>query len=90
MSHTFQGGVHPDDSKSLTNQKPIEQLPPPEQVILPMSMHIGAPCKPIVAVGDHVCLGQRIAEAAAPGWEDKLRRITTERAEKYGEENQSD
>ncbi len=66
MSHTFQGGVHPDDSKSLTNQKPIEQLPPPEQVILPMSMHIGAPCKPIVAVGDHVCLGQRIAEAAAP------------------------
>lgn len=32
----------------------------------------------------------RIAEAAAPGWEDKLRRITTERAEKSGEENQSD
>lgn len=66
MSQTFKGGVHPDDSKSLTNQKPIEQLPPPELVILPMSMHIGAPCQPIVAVGDHVCLGQMIAEAQAP------------------------
>ena len=66
MSQTFKGGVHPDDSKSLTNQKPIEQLPPPELVILPMSMHIGAPCQPIVAVGDHVCMGQMIAQAQAP------------------------
>ena len=66
MSQTFKGGVHPDDSKSLTNQKPIEQLPPPELVILPMSMHIGAPCQPLVAVGDHVCMGQKIAEAQAP------------------------
>ncbi|MBQ9924736.1 MAG: RnfABCDGE type electron transport complex subunit C, partial [Clostridia bacterium] len=66
MSQTFKGGVHPDDSKSLTNQKPIEQLPPPELVILPMSMHIGAPCQPMVAVGDHVCLGQMIAQAQAP------------------------
>lgn len=66
MSQTFKGGVHPDDSKSLTNHKPIEQLPPPEKVILPMSMHIGAPCQPMVAVGDHVCLGQMIAQAQAP------------------------
>ena len=50
MSQTFKGGVHPDDHKSLTHQKPIEQLPLPQQVILPMSMHIGAPCQPVVAV----------------------------------------
>ena len=31
MSQTFKGGVHPDDHKSLTHQKPIEQLPLPQQ-----------------------------------------------------------
>ena len=65
MSQTFKGGVHPDDHKSLTHQKPIEQLPLPQQVILPMSMHIGAPCQPIVAVGDHVFMGQTIGTSSA-------------------------
>ena len=66
MSQTFKGGVHPDDSKSYTKGRPIEQLPPPEKVILPMSMHIGAPCSPLVKVGDRVLLGQMIASSEAP------------------------
>ncbi len=33
-------------------KKAIEQLEAPAEVVIPMSMHIGAPCKPIVAVGD--------------------------------------
>lgn len=66
MSQTFKGGVHPDDSKSLTKGRPIEQLPPPDKVILPMSMHIGAPCSPLVNVGDRVLLGQMIASSEAP------------------------
>ncbi|MFR4972894.1 MAG: RnfABCDGE type electron transport complex subunit C, partial [Butyricicoccus pullicaecorum] len=37
--------------------------PAPEQVILPVSMHIGAPAKPIVKKGDIVDMGQMIAEA---------------------------
>lgn len=65
MPKGFKGGIHPDDNKSLTNEKPIELLPAPELVILPMSMHIGAPCTPIVEVGQHVYLGQKIAEAEA-------------------------
>ena len=60
FSH-FRGGIHPEDGKASTRHKPIEALPPPEQVILPLSMHIGAPAKPLVRVGDQVLLGQPIA-----------------------------
>ena len=62
MAHAFFGGVHPNDMKAATNEKAIEQLAAPAQVVIPMSMHIGAPCKPIVAVGDKVKIGQRIGE----------------------------
>ena len=65
MAHTFHGGIHPDDKKSATAAKPIELLNPPEMVILPVSMHIGAPCVPIVKVGDHVYLGQKVADSQA-------------------------
>ena len=40
---------------------------PPKQVVIAMAMHIGAPCKPIVAVGDHVKVGQKIGEVAGLG-----------------------
>jgi len=62
MAQAFFGGVHPNDMKAATNEKAIEQLAPPAQVVIPMSQHIGAPCKPLVAVGDHVKVGQRIGE----------------------------
>ena len=62
MAKAFFGGVHPNDMKAATNEKAIEQLAAPAQVVIPMSMHIGAPCKPIVAVGDKVKVGQRIGE----------------------------
>ena len=62
MAHAFFGGVHPNDMKAATNEKAIEQLAAPAQVVIPMSMHIGAPCKPLVAVGDKVKIGQRIGE----------------------------
>lgn len=62
MAQAFFGGVHPNDMKAATNEKAIEQLAPPAQVVIPMSQHIGAPCKPLVAAGDHVKVGQRIGE----------------------------
>ena len=62
MAQAFFGGVHPDDMKAATNEKAIEQLAAPAEVVIPMSMHIGAPCKPIVAKGDKVKIGQRIGE----------------------------
>lgn len=41
----------------------IKQLPVPGEVKVPIAQHIGAPAKPIVAVGDSVKVGQLIAEA---------------------------
>ncbi|MFQ9127485.1 MAG: hypothetical protein ACLR4Z_12705 [Butyricicoccaceae bacterium] len=55
MVYSFRGGIHPGTHadpgyKSATNTKPIEKLALPDEVILPVSMHIGAPAKPIVTV----------------------------------------
>lgn len=36
-------------------------IAPPEEVLLPMTMHSGQPAAPIVSVGDHVRVGQLIA-----------------------------
>lgn len=38
-------------------------MPCPEQVILPMTQHIGAPCKPAVKVGDIVAVGDVVGES---------------------------
>jgi len=62
MAQAFFGGVHPNDMKAATNEKAIEQLAPPAQVVIPMSMHFGAPCTPLVKVGDSVKVGQKIGE----------------------------
>ena len=60
--HTFSiGGVHPHDSK-ISRDCRIEPLPPAPTVYLSMSQHIGAPSKPVVAVGDKVKVGQVVAE----------------------------
>lgn len=55
------GGVHPDDSK-LARERAIEVLPLPPVVYVSMAQHLGAPAKPVVAVGDKVKVGQVIAE----------------------------
>lgn len=61
--HTFSiGGVHPAENK-IAAGKPIENLPLPEQVVLPVSQHIGAPAKALVKKGDKVTRGQCVAEA---------------------------
>src|SRR5699024_1299724 len=64
MAQAFFGGIYPYDHKADTSQKTIEQMPPGAQVVLPMSLHIGAPCRPCVAVGDHVKMGQVVGEPA--------------------------
>ena len=60
------GGVHPADSKISRDCK-LEYLPIPPTVYIALSQHIGAPAKPVVAVGDKVKVGQVIAE---PGRKD--------------------
>ena len=56
------GGVHPHDNK-LSARKPFKVVALPDVAIFPLEQHIGAPAKPIVAVGDKVLAGQMIAEA---------------------------
>ncbi len=60
---TFKGGVHPYDGKELSKDKPIREVLPKGDMVYPLSQHIGAPATPIVAVGDTVLRGQKIAEA---------------------------
>ena len=63
-ARSFRHGVHPGEHKELTEGQPLERLPIPHEVVLPLTQHLGAPSKPIVSVGDKVFRGQRIAEAS--------------------------
>ena len=60
---TFIGGVHPYEGKELSADKPIQVIQPKGELVYPLSQHIGAPAKPLVAKGDKVLVGQKIAEA---------------------------
>lgn len=55
------GGIHPNDNK-IARGCAIEVLPLPQTLYVSMAQHLGAPAKPVVAVGDKVKTGQVIAE----------------------------
>ena len=59
---TFKGGIHPYEGKELSESKPVSVLQPNGEMVFPLSQHIGAPAKPLVAKGDHVLVGQKIGE----------------------------
>ena len=61
------GGIHPDPSKQATAWRPIDSLPVPSEVRLPLIQHIGEPAVPIVKKGDLVRRGQKIAEGGETG-----------------------
>jgi len=63
LRSTFQSGVHPADAKELTAASPIRRLPFPDEVVLPLQQHTGAPATLMVRVGDHVERGDMIAAA---------------------------
>ena len=60
---SFKGGIHPYDGKELSKEKPIQKLLPKGELTYMLSQHIGAPANPVVQKGDHVKVGQVIAEA---------------------------
>ena len=62
-AQTFRHGIHPGENKELTAGRLIERMPFPEEVVLPLSQHLGAPSRPIVEVGEKVYRGQLIALA---------------------------
>jgi len=61
---TFVGGLHPYEGKELSKDKPIKVVLPKGEMVYPLSQHIGAPATAIVAKGDRVLVGQKIAEAS--------------------------
>jgi Na+-translocating ferredoxin:NAD+ oxidoreductase subunit C len=56
-------GVHPDSRKRPAADRPIETLPLPRHLYLPLQQHVGAPASPVVVIGQHVRKGELIAES---------------------------
>ena len=61
MARAFFGGVHPKGEKELScDAAPVPIRP--KTVTIFLSQHIGAPCRPLVRVGDRVTLGQKLGD----------------------------
>jgi len=58
------GGIHPPEHKDLSNRTPIQQVPLPKRLVLPLAQHLGAPAEPCVTLGEQVLKGQQIAVAS--------------------------
>ncbi len=58
------GGARVPHRKNTSDMQSVV-MPSPKTVTIPMQQHIGAPCKPVVAVGDTVCVGTVIGDSDA-------------------------
>ena len=88
---SFRGGAHPLEHKELTEHKPLEVMPPPAEIFVPLAQHLGKPASPLVKKGDHVRQGQVLAEASGgrmmatalgPGFSAAFQPIEAEGAKK--------
>lgn len=61
--HAIHGGIHPPENKHQSTTRPIRFAGLPDELVLPLSQHVGTPAKPLVAAGEAVLKGQCIAEA---------------------------
>ena len=62
MKRLFFGGIHPKYNKEMSTRITTFHTITPNQVVIPLQQHIGAPCDPLVKVGDHVLRGQKIGD----------------------------
>ena len=62
MKHPFFGGLHPAGRKELSSRAALDKGFTPKTVSILMQQHIGAPCTPLVQVGDTVKKGQKIGD----------------------------
>ncbi|MBI9083635.1 MAG: electron transport complex subunit RsxC [Desulfobacterales bacterium] len=62
---TFAHGVHPPEQKAFAADSPIEIMPPPKKVVLPLLQHIGGPCTPLVKARQSVVFGEMIGKGEA-------------------------
>ena len=63
---SFTGGIHPPSSKQLARDQPIEVVPIPKQVRIPLLQHVGALCEPVVKSRDEVSVGDLVGKSEAP------------------------
>ena len=62
MKRLFFGGIHPKYNKEMSKDVTMFKIIAPKQVVIPMVQHIGAPCTPLVQVGDRVLRGAKIGD----------------------------
>ena len=62
MKRLFFGGIHPKYNKEMSTGITFFKVITPEQVVIPMVQHIGAPCTPLVQVGDRVLRGTKVGD----------------------------
>ena len=62
MKRFFFGGIHPAYNKEMSTKSVEFHSVVPQQVVIPLRQHIGAPCQPLVQVGDTVLRGQKIGD----------------------------
>lgn len=62
---TFRRGVHPSEEKGFSDEAPIEVLPTPKEVRLPVLQHLGAVCEAVVKPRQEVAIGDLIADSDA-------------------------
>lgn len=56
------GGLRLQAHKQMSTAEPIQKVPVPAQLVLPITQHAGDPAHPIVGIGERVLKGQLIAE----------------------------
>lgn len=57
------GGLRLPSNKAQSTSRAIQQVPVPQQIILPLTQHVGDQAHPIVSIGEKVLKGQLVAEA---------------------------
>ena len=62
MKHLFSGGIHPKYNKEMSTGITFFRVISPKVVVIPMVQHIGAPCTPLVKVGDRVLRGTKVGD----------------------------
>ena len=62
MKRLFFGGIHPNYNKEMSTDTTDFQIISPKQVVIPMVQHIGAPCTPLVQVGQRVLRGTKVGD----------------------------
>ncbi|MDY6904444.1 MAG: electron transport complex subunit RsxC [Thermodesulfobacteriota bacterium] len=62
---TFDKGVHPPERKEFSENAPVEVVPTPERVVVPLIQNIGAPSECIVKAKQVVAMGEPIAKSTA-------------------------